>query len=1359
MQKHLMDMTEQMLKALLVGWLLVFSLNVKAQSAYQLSVSSGMRASYVRSLVQDKYGYVWMGTTTGLGRYDGYETEILKPARQGNRQLLHDIRILNLTYWLDRFVWIRTRGNKYSCYDVDHERFVDYTGNGTYDQPLKGYSFLRHGDLMIWREKEAFRISFDGKSFKSHPVNFPSFNVVDVINSPEGEYLVMSDGNIYRRSGNKYVMDYSAFLSKTFSKISEVAYHHGTLILSTNAGVYEYRLASHRMQQSAYNPPNAYVVSDNQGNVIVLSYDGKDVYYMTDRQTYHFGGIYNAHLLQQDSDPRYTFITSPSGKLWITTYGNGLFSYDPSDGKLTSYMDLLPSPYILSVMEDKEENIWVSMENMGVSVVVTQQSEARYIYNDVPKKVNHANDIRLLRLVGNFVYIADMQNGFYQSDSRLDNRRSFTRFEDDVTAVCKDVQGRLWVGTRKKGVFVDGKPLVSPGDGLDARTYKVSDILEDKKGRMWISFFGRGLGVYQQGKLIHVLRDKELHLRSMTMDHKGWIYLCSDEGTLYFNPDRLIYNPKDYKMITAFNLDEVMGVSHCVCTYIDSKQRVWIGTMGNGLKMINGKDTLVYTTHNGLADNNVASVVEDRRTGDVWVGTEHGVSRWRRGKFTNFYFGDNELANLCSENSAISLSDGRIAFGTHLGIMTFFPSKIKERKSPFSLSITKIEVNGMSFTEQNEGEGVEQALVKTKEVSLGHNQNSLTFYFSDFCYSKKAGSTFSYFLEGYDKTWSGLSHLNFAQYRNLPSGKYTLHVRSCNVNGVWSPDEAVFTVVIRPPFYATWWAYLIYILLLAVVLYIVYRTLHRINALRTAVKVETQLTEYKLRFFTNISHEFRTPLSIIQGDMERMNTIGNIPGDLRQPMASMEKSVRRMMRLVNQLLEFRKMQNDKLTLALERTDVVEFLHEIFLNFKSVTEDKSINYMFLPFDRNLEMYVDRNYLDKIAYNLLSNALKYTPARGEVTLRISQDQADRKLMISVEDSGIGVEKEKRPHLFERFNRSNYLHDSIGIGLHLTAELVRLHHGEISYRENTPQGSIFRVELPLDESVYQPSDFMQADSVLVLEDKEKTKMTDYKGMPITPMNDYEVMVVDDDNDVREFLVGELQRYFHIVSAADGQEAWEKIQAKKPDLLVSDVLMPRMDGFKLVQNIREDAALADLPVVLLTALTDDAHQAKGIDMGADAYVEKPFRMDLLVGRCCQLLNQRRLLKLFYSQHENEGKTGKIVLPEIKKDEKDAKFQRQLDAWLTEHLSDTELNIDIFAEKMGYARTSFYKKIKVITGCTPNEYIRMKRMNKAVELLQDEHVTVAEVAYQVGYADPYYFSKVFKSFFGVSPSVYREGK
>ena len=285
---------------------------------------------------------------------------------------------------------------------------------------------------------------------------------------------------------------------------------------------------------------------------------------------------------------------------------------------------------------------------------------------------------------------------------------------------------------------------------------------------------------------------------------------------------------------------------------------------------------------------------------------------------------------------------------------------------------------------------------------------------------------FTYYMEGYDRGWSNLSRINFAQYRNLPVGHYTLHVRSCNANGVWSPQEVTMKIEVRPPFYATWWAYLLYIALAAVVAYYVYVNFRRINALRNKVKVENELTEYKLRFFTNISHEFRTPLTIIQGEMERLKTVDKVPGEMKQPLSSMAKSVERMMRLINQLLEFRKRQNDKLQLALEKTDVIAFLHDIFLNFSSMAKSKNINFIFLPFDKTYEMYVDRNYLDKITYNLLSNALKYTPSQGDVALRISLN-ADGRLLISVEDTGVGVEKAKQGLLFQRFNRSSYSHDS--------------------------------------------------------------------------------------------------------------------------------------------------------------------------------------------------------------------------------------------------------------------------------------------------------------------------------------------
>lgn len=1355
------------IKRLLHTTLLICSLCVlpaiaPAQSTYQLSVDNVLPTNYVRTIIQDKYGYLWFATTAGLTRYDGYETEVFKPSATGNRKLMQDFRILALRMWNDRFLWIRLRGHLYSCYDIERNTFVDFTGDGSYNQPIQGFSFLSDKEMMVWNDGAGKRIRWDGKSFTSTRQTLPAKDVVNYLAAAGQEYMVAADGTIYQQRNGKLTVVLSTFTNRNVRKVTEACYYGGNILLTTNDGIYEYNLKSHQLLRSKYNPKQPHIVTDNRSNAIILSYDGSDIYWLTGKKTYHFGGIYNQHLLQLNSEPRYQFHTASDGRLWITTYGNGLFAYNPKTEQLESYGYLLPSPYVMTAYEDKAGNIWISLENMGVHVVNFSKSEAKYIYSKQGHNgVDHINDIRLLKRVGKQLYINNLQNSSVVADGSLKELYPFKDFQDDMTAAALDSNGKLYVATRKKGIFsvTDGKNYSHNDSPASLANGKLSDIIFDRKGRLWASIFDSGLDAYVNGKFVHVLDNKFLQTRNMEMDHQGNIWLCTSQGALKFNPDEILRNPKAYQVIHVSTTDRTNDEIHSI--YSDSKGRIWIGSIGNGIMMIDGKDTVRYTTRDGLADNNVQSIVEHRRTGDMWFGTDNGISRLRKSTFNNFYFGANSLENACTEDNAVELDNGNLAFATHQGIVTFNPYTIRETQPAFPLSVTKIVANGISISDLEEGEArLDNTLTKAKEFSISHSFNSLTFYFSNFFYAKRNGSMFTYYMEGYDKGWSNLSRINFAQYRNLPVGHYTLHVRSCNANGAWSPQEVTLKIEVRPPFYATWWAYLLYIALAAVIAYYVYVNFRRINALRNKVKVENELTEYKLRFFTNISHEFRTPLTIIQGEMERLKTVDKVPGEMKQPLSSMAKSVERMMRLINQLLEFRKMQNDKLQLALERTDVIAFLHDIFLNFNSMAKSKSINFIFLPFDKSYEMPVDRNYLDKITYNLLSNALKYTPSQGDVVLRISLN-TDGRLLISVEDTGVGVEKAKQKLLFQRFNRSSYSHDSIGIGLHLTAELVRVHHGEITYYANQPQGSIFRVALPTDKAVYAPTDFMAEDNAIAIEenDKPRTSMaTEYHEMPQTPLNHYKVLIAEDDNDVRQFLSTELQRYFETDYATDGQEAWEKMQKEKPALLVSDVMMPRMDGYQLLKNIRKEQTLSDIPVILLTALTADDKRLKGIDAGADAYIEKPFHMNILVATCCQLLEQRNHLKLVYGQQPAVGNT-KAAPPEIIKDEQDKKFQTLLDMWLADHITDPQLNIDTFAESMGYGRTTFYKKMKRITGTTPNDYIRTLRMNKAAELLKDDRLTVAEVGYKVGIDDQYYFSKLFKSFFGISPTKYRAGK
>lgn len=522
------------------------------------------------------------------------------------------------------------------------------------------------------------------------------------------------------------------------------------------------------------------------------------------------------------------------------------------------------------------------------------------------------------------------------------------------------------------------------------------------------------------------------------------------------------------------------------------------------------------------------------------------------------------------------------------------------------------------------------------------------------------------------------------------------------------------------------------------------------------IKVENQLTEFKLRFFTNISHEFRTPLTIIRGAMDRISEQGDVPGRLKQPISSMQKSTDRLLRLINELLEFRKIQNEKLKLQLEETDVIDFLRNIFLTFNENAENRQMSYHFTTFAREYTMFIDRNYVDKMAYNLLSNAFKYTPHKHDITMKVSLTD-DGRLSFSVEDTGIGIPKNKQGALFTRFDQSAFSRESIGIGLHMVSELVRVHHGEISFQENPQGGSIFTIVLPTDKSVYQPSDFLATDNNVLLADQSTSQqlVASYKETPAPPLNDRTVLVVDDDDDMRDFIATELRHYFNIETASDGEEALRRISVNRPDLVVSDVRMPGMGGFELVKKIRQDEALADLPVILLTAISDEDKQVRGTECGADDYMTKPFNIRMLLAKCRALIGQRERLRVKFAKEV----VGSTPLADIIVEDVDKKFLELFENWVSAHISQSDMQAIDFANQMKMGRTTFFKKVKQVTGMPPHEYIRKMRLMRAAELLKDPQLSISEVAYQTGFEDPSYFSRNFKEYFGVTASQFRKGQ
>jgi signal transduction histidine kinase/DNA-binding response OmpR family regulator len=738
------------------------------------------------------------------------------------------------------------------------------------------------------------------------------------------------------------------------------------------------------------------------------------------------------------------------------------------------------------------------------------------------------------------------------------------------------------------------------------------------------------------------------------------------------------------------------------------------------------------------------------------------------------------LGNVYTEGCA-KLKDGRLAFGTNHGLIILNTKQIKNKEKIPSVTFTDLKLNGISVRPADMDSPLTAALAYTDAISLKYYQSSFVIDFSTFDYPISTNTRFSYKLEGYDDDWSIPSTLNFAAYKNLPAGTYYLHVKACSVSGIWSDNEETLEIKVTPPFWATGWAFFVYILIAGIIMYFVYRTIRNINNLRNKIKVEKQLTEYKLVFFTNISHEFRTPLTLIQGALDRIHRTHNIPKEIRYSIKLMDKSTQRMLRLINQLLEFRKMQNNKLALSLEETDVIAFLYEIYLSFQDTAESKNMDFKFIPSVNSYKMYIDKGNIDKIAYNLLSNAFKYTPSGGKIEFSIYIDKQKQLLIMKVTDTGVGIPKEKRNELFKRFMQSSFSSDSIGVGLHLTHELVHVHKGNICYEENPSGGSIFIVTLPTDSSIYQSNDFLIPENAILKEeaqnhpslsalneenahseseeeiDKEveniekelKTELnaSDQEG----PLNKRKILIIEDDNDVREFLKEELTPYFEVAAEADGKNGLEYAHNNDIDLIISDVMMPGYNGFEITRKLKSDFSTSHIPIILLTALNAAESHLEGVKSGADSYITKPFSTKLLLASIFKLIEQRDKLKEKFSNDLSAKR------PVMCTSDKDKEFVENLTKIVEEQLTNPEFTADDFASMMSLGRTIFYRKVRGVTGYTPKEYLRIMRMKKAAELLSTKKYTVSEVTYMVGINDPFYFSRCFKAQFGISPSSYQK--
>ena len=1219
----------------------------------KLNTSNGLPDDNIRSLAQDDKGFIWMGSPTGLYRYDGYFYTTYKYADTGNTRLLNNNHINRCYRLADGLMLFSEKGNMFSVFDTNSNMFVEMP----ISDMEKMYQQVRRHETPL-HVREQF-------------------------------------GHILDNGGN--------------------------------------------------------CIGDNLGNSIVLDRTGQ--IWFIDKKTGETiqMRVFDEQLFNVISSLKYTVQTSErTGLIWVSTNGCGITVYDRNtreEHHIRQSSGLISTDYIQDICLDTNDNLWVADEFHGVVFLnaVSKQSTARLL--EPLTNGLRSNQVHVMHRVNDsLLWVANTQGSVFQVDARLNVRKVMEKM--DVHCMTTDRSGNVWIGTRTQGLYMpDGTWLSAGSDAASSLSAKnVSALHYDADGRLWVGCEDARLDVIifsGQHPVVRHFLPANTSPKVIITDSKGYMWVGAKTGLYRFMPGQLLADSTRYVQTLA---TADIKYSDVTCIYEDPQGHLWVGTSGDGLYRTDdhGATFTHVTMTDGLISNEIQSLYATH-DGTLWVATTKGITRYRiRDGYCQYLYDErNLLRNYFAEGCVTTTADGRMAFGTNQGIVLYGIQNRNEQARHIEPTITDVLVNGESFGPAR------------GEMVLAYDQNSLTFHFSTFSFS--SSTRYSYLLDDYDEQWSEPSPYSFANYKNLPPGTYTLHIKAYD-NNLLGTSSQTLTIVIRHPWWLTWWAFLIYFVFAIALGYAIYRQLRTVYNLRRRISIERELIEYKLLFFTNISHEFRTPLTIIRGAMERIRGVAQVPSEMRQPLSSMGKSVDRMLRLINQLLEFRKMQNGKLRLALEDTDVVAFVKDIVFDFNDMADAKHINYTFLPNVKSYQMPIDRQHVDKIVYNLLSNAIKYTPAKGTVIVRLRVEEP--KLTISVEDNGVGIPPEKQAQLFQRFMQSSFSNDSIGIGLHLTKALVDTHHGTISYATANGGGSVFTVQLPTNRNDYAASDFIQQSA---LNDAQKgivkQKPLDYHELATEPMNGRHVLIVEDDVDVAEYLKQLLGHYFEVIVATDGKAALEIVRREGetlPDLIVSDIMMPIMNGYELTRQLRSNVQTANIPIILLTALNSENTHLKGIERGADAYITKPFDPKLLISTCRQLIERYDRMR---STMADLSAKRIIAPPEIIVDERDKQLLDVMNTWLYDHISNPMLSVDELAESMGYGRSVFYKKVKSLTGQTPADYIRTLRMDRAAEMLRDETITVAEVCYKVGISDPHYFTKVFKQQFGISPKKYQQGK
>lgn len=1357
-------------KPFFLFFLLLFIGGFAQNTSYRLnnfSTVNGLSQSSVIAIHQDAIGQMWFGTRDGLNKYDGNKFTVFRTNPKDSTSISNN-DILAIEEDNSGHIWVGTY-NGLNCYDPVKNTFKQYfhennvkslCNNTVWDiKEIKNEIWIgTSSGISVFNKttKKITSISHSSKDKFSLPNNF----VLSILETKRGAVWVGTSKGLCKLISRKNgVFSFQQFGSQEEGKSLFVQNIKedtaGNLWIGTKKdGLYKYDISSKKLisllaigKQNGIDADVRTIDIDNRGVLWIGAYNGVSVMHADGSIQRVYSNPYKKTILTKIK----SIFTDKKGSVWIGTYYNGVGFWDVSNSNFSNLNQdsgnkALSFDVISSIVADQNQNIYFGTEGGGISILDKITQTTRFLMATKSSELS-GNNVKSM-------YLSD--------------------------------KGLLWIGTFSDGLAaydIKSKQFVTENISSELRNLlKESGVYVIKKGRrndvIWIGTFGKGLIRYDTSiKTFQIIGNDNYsnnflsnnRIRTLLIDKKDNIWVGTQSGLNRINLND--FDNKNYNIEHFFFDNKVLSGDDILSLFQDSKNRIWVGTKAKGLYLYNGKSFRSINVSQGKKNiTSIHSISEDSKN-NLWLSSNYGIIKYNASKNTAIVYDqkDGLISNEFNDNACLRLDSDKFYFGGPLGVSYFDSNHIAVNNYSPQVILTDFKIKNESVNVNSDQDFFDESVTYTKSVTLSYNNANISINFAIPNFINSANNQYSYRLVGLENNWTNTTNTE-AVYTIQTPGTYVFEVRGANNDGVWNTKPTTLKIVVQPAPWRSWWALLLYIIIIGTALYWAAWIIKSKEILKKELELEyleaeinKENTSAKLQFFTNISHEFRTPLTLILAPLQQILSNYNGSNDMYKKLMVIESSANHLLRLINRLMDFRKFENNQFVLESAQGNIVKFLNEIFLSFTEFAKDGDYTYTFSTSEEEILVYYDRNKLERVFYNLISNAFRYTPKGGLIAINLKKE--NQHILIGIEDSGVGIAEEYIDKIFDLFfeipthkNQDNNYNKGTGIGLSIVKNIVDMHKGNISVENKSTNGVIFSLTLPLGKDHLSENeilkDFKISDDLTLytsqLSQEENKEIEDFNEFDVDKEK-LTILVVEDHKVLRNFMKKLLKEEYNVIAAENGVKGFKKALKYVPDLIVSDVVMPEMVGTELCAKIKENIITSHIPFILLTSRSSLVYKIEGLESGADDYISKPFNLVEFKLRIKNLLNAAQRLKAKFAS-DDPFTPSDITFSSL-----DEQLLKKAFKVVEENISNEQFDIQFFCTELGVSRTMLFTKVKAWTNCTPNEFIHEIRMKRAAQLLEQDHMNISQISYKVGFNNAKYFSKCFQKKYGETPTQFRD--